>query len=61
MEVHYPIPDYLQPAFADLGYSAGTAPVAERLAGEVLSLPCYPELSLDDVRAVAAAVVEALA
>lgn len=61
VEVHYPIPDYLQPAFADLGYSAGTAPVAERLAGAVLSLPCYPELSLEEVRAVSAAVVEALA
>ena len=59
--VHYPIPDYLQPAFADLGYGPGTAPVAERLADEVLSLPCYPELSGEEVRVVAAAVVEALA
>ncbi len=59
--VHYPIPDYLQPAFADLGYGPGTAPVAERLANEALSLPCYPELSGEEVRAVATAVVEALA
>ena len=51
--VHYPTPDYLQPAFADLGYGPGTAPVAERLAGEVLSLPCYPELSAEEIHAVA--------
>ncbi len=60
-DVHYPVPDYLQPAFADLGRGPGTAPVSERLAGEVLSLPCYPELSLDEVRAVATAVNEVLA
>ena len=47
-------------ALADLGYGIGTAPVAERLAGEVLSLPCYPELGDDEVQAVAAALVEAL-
>jgi dTDP-4-amino-4,6-dideoxygalactose transaminase len=33
-------------------------PVASRLAREILSLPLYPELSLDDVHVVAAAVNE---
>jgi dTDP-4-amino-4,6-dideoxygalactose transaminase len=42
--VHYPIPVHLQPAYADLGYTAGDFPVAERAAQEVLSLPMYPEL-----------------
>ena len=50
--VHYPEPDYLQPAFTGLGSGPGTAPVTEQLAGEILSLPCYPELSLDEVREV---------
>ncbi len=59
-DVHYPMPDYLQPAFADLDYRPGTAPVSEQLAGEVLSLPCYSELSPNEVRAVAAAVRAAL-
>ncbi len=59
--VHYPVPDYLQPAFGDLGLGPGTAPVAEALAGEVLSLPCYPELSLEEVREVGNAVRDVLA
>ena len=59
--VHYPVPDYLQPAFAGLGSGPGTAPVAEQLAGEILSLPCYPELSLDEVREVGEAGARTLA
>ena len=59
-DVHYPLPDYLQPAFADLGYGPGTAPVAEGLAHEVLSLPCYPELRDDEIDAVADAVREVM-
>ena len=44
-KVHYPIPLHLQPAAAGLGYKKGDFPVAERLAGEILSLPIYPGLS----------------
>lgn len=43
--VHYPIPVHLQPAYHDLGYTAGAFPVCERAAGEVLSLPMFPELT----------------
>jgi len=56
--IQYPHTIHLQPAYANLGYPAGSFPVAERLAREILSLPLYPELSLDDVRAVASAVNE---
>jgi dTDP-4-amino-4,6-dideoxygalactose transaminase len=59
--IHYPIPVHLQPAHADLGHRQGDFPNAERAAGEVLSLPLYPELTDDQVRAVAAAVLEAAA
>lgn len=48
-EIHYPIPVHLQPACAHLGYSRGHFPVAERAAGEIVSLPLYPELAPDDV------------
>ncbi len=43
--VHYPRPLHLQPAFSYLGHKAGDFPVSERLSGEVLSLPVYPELT----------------
>jgi dTDP-4-amino-4,6-dideoxygalactose transaminase len=44
-QVHYPTPLHLQKAYAGLGYRAGDFPVAERVAGEILSLPMYAELS----------------
>jgi dTDP-4-amino-4,6-dideoxygalactose transaminase len=43
--VHYPIPIHLQEAFSDLGKGAGSFPVTERLASEILSLPMYPEMA----------------
>lgn len=43
--VHYPVPCHLQPALRPLGYSRGDLPATERAAGEVVSLPIYPELT----------------
>jgi len=57
--VHYPIPLHLQPAFADLGGGKGSFPVAERAAGEILSLPLFPEMTDAQVEAVIRAVREA--
>lgn len=39
--IHYPIPPHLAEAYRDLGYREGDLPVAERYAGEVLSIPMY--------------------
>ncbi len=54
--VHYPIPLHLQPAYQDLGYRRGDFPVSEAVAAEVLSLPMFPELTDQQVGAVADAI-----
>ena len=48
--IHYPQPVHLQPAYKRLGVSL---PETERAAGEILSLPMFPELNRDDVLSVA--------
>ncbi|MFH2069936.1 MAG: DegT/DnrJ/EryC1/StrS family aminotransferase [Elusimicrobiota bacterium] len=44
-KIHYPLPIHMQRAAKPLGYKKGAFPVTERLAGEILSLPVYPELT----------------
>ncbi len=56
--IHYPIPVHLQPAYAELGLGVGSYPHAEQLAGEIVSLPLYPELTATQQEQVAAAVRE---
>ena len=51
--IHYPIPIHLQDAAAELGYAKGSFPVAEHQAERILSIPIYPELSLDEITYVA--------
>lgn len=53
--IHYPIPPHRQAAYRDLPITCDL-PIAERLAGEVLSLPMGPHLSDADVTAVISAV-----
>ncbi len=45
--IYYPIPIHLQRAYGHLGYGAGSLPATERLADEVLSLPLFPELTVE--------------
>ena len=59
--VHYPIPDHLQTACSDLGYLPGMLPETEKASTEVLSLPCFPELTSWEVEQVCNAVNESLA
>jgi dTDP-4-amino-4,6-dideoxygalactose transaminase len=54
--IHYPTPIHLQPAYADLGQGPGSLPVAERLAGEICSLPVFPTIDDDQITRIATAV-----
>lgn len=53
-DIHYPIPDHLQAA--TVANRDISLPVTERLAKRILTLPCYAELSDDEVEQVIAAV-----
>lgn len=54
-EVHYPIPDYRQPLFGNR-YGSFSLENTERLSCEILTLPCYPEMTDAQVAEVVAAV-----
>jgi dTDP-4-amino-4,6-dideoxygalactose transaminase len=56
--IHYPIPVHLQEAYADPRFRAGDFPHAEKAAGEVLSLPMYPELQTSQQRQVIEALLK---
>ncbi len=45
--IHYPTPVHLTAAYAHLGLGLGCFPVSERAAGEILSLPIYPHISVE--------------
>ena len=50
--VYYPVPIHLQPIYSELGYRPGDLPHTERACAEVLSLPIYPEMSLQQITCV---------
>ena len=45
LNVSYPTPIHLMPAYRELGYREGDFPEAERAAREIFSLPMYPSLT----------------
>jgi dTDP-4-amino-4,6-dideoxygalactose transaminase len=50
------VPLHEQKCFAYLGHQPGDFPWAHRLAGEVISLPIYPELPAGQIEQVCAAI-----
>ncbi len=58
--VCYPLPLHRQKVYEGLGYRAGSLPVVEKAAGEVLSLPIYPGMPAADITRVCEVVRAAL-
>ncbi len=54
--VHYARPLHLQPAMAAGGGRLGDLPVSEAVSHEIVSLPLYPELPLEELDRIAEAV-----
>jgi dTDP-4-amino-4,6-dideoxygalactose transaminase len=51
--IHYPVPLHLQKAYRSFGYEPGDFPVTERAAAEILSLPMFPQLTVEQQARVA--------
>lgn len=58
--IHYPTPIHLQGAYVDLGYKAGSFPMAERFSQEELSLPLFPEMTEEQQDQVVSSLISAL-
>jgi dTDP-4-amino-4,6-dideoxygalactose transaminase len=56
--VHYPLPDHQQPVLAGTPEAQLTLPVTEHASTHVASLPCFPELTDDEVGRVCQALRE---
>ncbi len=51
--IHYPLPVHLQKSTKKLNYPKGSFPISEKFAGEILSLPIFPELKKAEVVGIA--------
>jgi dTDP-4-amino-4,6-dideoxygalactose transaminase len=54
--IYYPVPLHRLGVYEDLGYGESSLPETERAGREVLSLPMHPELTLAQLRFIAASV-----
>jgi dTDP-4-amino-4,6-dideoxygalactose transaminase len=51
--IHYPVPLHLMPVFEHCGARAGDFPHAEKACREILSLPVWPYMAMDQAARVA--------
>lgn len=60
VDIHYPIPDHRQRMIQEYGVKVSSLPLTERCCHEVLTLPCFPEMSEDEIEYIISAVRDAL-
>ena len=56
--IHYPVPIHLMSVGRKMGHRPGDFPVTEDLAGRILSLPIYPELTSEQLNKVADTILD---
>lgn len=54
--IHYPVADHRQPAFQDAIRQPVELPVTDRVQAEILTLPCFAEMTVAEIDAVCAAI-----
>ncbi len=60
VNIHYPVPMHQHPGFDFLDVQEGGFPVAERYARDTLSLPCFPEMTDEQVDYVIQSLLESV-
>jgi dTDP-4-amino-4,6-dideoxygalactose transaminase len=58
--IYYPLPLHLQQVYQNLGYPAGAFPITEQISHQVLSLPMFPEITLEEQQQVVYALKDSL-
>lgn len=57
-EIHYPVPIHLQGAFHFVNIKVGALPVTNGVTTEILSLPVFAELTVEEIETVVVAIKE---
>jgi dTDP-4-amino-4,6-dideoxygalactose transaminase len=58
--IHYPIPIHQQKAYAHLRYKTGDLPITEQITSEIVSLPMFPHITDEQIKAVVGAAADAV-
>jgi dTDP-4-amino-4,6-dideoxygalactose transaminase len=58
--IHYPVPLHEQKAYAHLGYKKGDLPVTEKVVPEIVSLPMFPNLTVEQQQIVVDATLSSI-
>jgi len=59
--IHYPIPLHMQQAYRSLEYTPSAFPICEKIALEIVSLPMFPQLQVEQQKRVVNSILEFVA